>query len=192
MTQAIFLDRDGVLNRRAPDGQYVRSWAEFEFLPGALEAVRRLTRPGGPSLIIVTNQRGIARGVMSQAAVDDIHERMGAAVAAAGGVIAGIHVCPHEKEACECRKPGIGMFLAAQRADPALDLAASTVVGDSLADLEAGNRLGARTYLVADDDGATASAARELGLTVDGVAASLLALVSAGCFDDSATIGVPR
>jgi len=184
VSEAIFLDRDGVINRKAAEGSYVRTWQEFEFLPGAIEALRRLTGPGRPSLIVVTNQRGIARGLVTRAAVDDIHQRMATELRAAGAVIARILVCPHEKGMCACRKPGIGMFLEAQREDPLLVLEESAVVGDSLADLEAGNRLGARTFLVASDGGTTAAAARTRGLTVHGQAASLLELVEAGVFED--------
>lgn len=184
MSEAIFLDRDGVINRKAADGAYVRSWQEFEFLPGAKEALRRLTGPGRAPVIVVTNQRGIARGLMSREAVDDIHRRMTTELAAAGADIAGFHVCPHDIGTCACRKPGVGLFLEAQRADRTLVFADSAVVGDSLADLEAGNRLGARTYLIAGDGAAIAEEAQHLGLTVDGQAASLLELVASGAFEE--------
>lgn len=184
MSEAIFLDRDGVINRKAADGAYVRSWQEFEFLPGAKEALRRLTGAGRAPVIVVTNQRGIARGLMSREAVDDIHRRMTTELAAAGADIAGVHVCPHDIGTCACRKPGVGLFLEAQRADRTLVFADSAVVGDSLADLEAGNRLGARTYLIARDGAAIAEEAQHLGLTVDGQAASLLELVASGAFEE--------
>jgi D-glycero-D-manno-heptose 1,7-bisphosphate phosphatase len=86
VTGAAFLDRDGVINKSAQEGDYITSWAEFEFLPGVPAALRAL-RDAGYRLIVVTNQRGIARGVMSQAAVDMIHERMSIALAEVGASV---------------------------------------------------------------------------------------------------------
>src|ERR1700750_861845 len=91
---AVFLDRDGVINRKRPEGSYVTSWGEFELLPGALEALALLARADTP-VIVVTNQRGIARGRMTEADLDDIHARLRAAVSAAGGRLDAIYHCPH-------------------------------------------------------------------------------------------------
>ncbi|MEO8461797.1 MAG: HAD family hydrolase [Chloroflexota bacterium] len=182
MSGAIFLDRDGVINRKI-DGDYVREWAHFEFLPGAIEALRHLSDRGRGPLIVITNQRGIARGLMSAAAVDDIHRRMREALAAAGVRLADIHVCPHEVGACDCRKPEIGLFLEAVRLDPTIELNRSAVVGDSLADLEAGRRLEADTYVVSPDPADLVQAAKEQGIAVSGAATSLLELVTTGLLD---------
>jgi histidinol phosphatase-like enzyme len=97
--------------------------------------------------------------------------------------LAGIHVCPHEIGTCDCRKPGIGLFLEAARLDPTLDLARSAVVGDSLADLEAGRRLGAQSFAVSPDPGALEQAATEAGIEVSGATSSLLALARTGLLD---------
>jgi D-glycero-D-manno-heptose 1,7-bisphosphate phosphatase len=124
---AVFLDRDGVINRKAPEGQYVTSWDEFEFLPGALEGLRLL---GESDLIlaVVTNQRGIARGMLTSGDLDDIHRRMRAAIEAAGGRLNAIYHCPHDV-GCRCRKPDVGMFEEAA-ADFGLSLHETAVIGE--------------------------------------------------------------
>ena len=145
----IFLDRDGVINRKRDD-DYVKHWGEFEFLPGVKEALQILTEQNY-RLIVVTNQRGIARGWMSEADVQAVHARMLAEVAPAQ--IAAIYCCPHDKDQCDCRKPKIGMFLQAQQAFPEIDFAHSVLIGDSLSDMEAGANLGCRNILIGADAG---------------------------------------
>ena len=147
----IFLDRDGVINQKR-EGDYVRTWRDFEFLPNAREALALLTKAGYRT-IIVTNQRGIARGLMSETDLAEIHRQMTADVAAAGGRIAAIYHCPHDIGVCSCRKPELGLFLQAQRDFPDLDFAAAALIGDSSSDMAAGARLGCRTILVGDDRG---------------------------------------
>jgi D-glycero-D-manno-heptose 1,7-bisphosphate phosphatase len=142
---AVFLDRDGVINRKAPAGDYVKSWEEFAFLPGALDALRGLAESGTPA-VIVTNQRGIARGRMSEGDLADIHARMLVEIDQAGGAIAAIHHCPHEG-GCACRKPGVELFERAAR-DLGLELRATAVVGDGPADMEAARRIGALQVFV--------------------------------------------
>jgi D-glycero-D-manno-heptose 1,7-bisphosphate phosphatase len=182
MSGAIFLDRDGIINRTV-DGDYVREWRQFEFLPGAIEALRHLTERGRGPLIVVTNQRGIARGLMSEDSVRDIHRRMEATLSAHGVRLAGVYVCPHDIGQCDCRKPGIGLFLEAAERIPTIELTRSAVVGDSLADLEAGHRLGAEAYAVSPDPAGLVEAARQQGIEVSGAAPSLLALALTGVLD---------
>ena len=91
----IFLDRDGTINRKRPEGDYVKTWEEFEFLPGALAGLRGMAE-NGARMICVTNQRGIARGRMTEAALEEIHRRMLEAVREAGGRIDAVYYCPHE------------------------------------------------------------------------------------------------
>jgi D-glycero-D-manno-heptose 1,7-bisphosphate phosphatase len=146
---AVFLDRDGVVNRKAPEGDYVTSWERFQFLPGALEGLRLLAE-AGPPIVVVTNQRGIARGRISEAELADVHERMSAAVAEAGGRIDAIYHCPHEG-GCDCRKPGTALFTRAAR-DLGIELDASAVVGDRASDMEAATRIGALRVLVGGHD----------------------------------------
>ncbi|MEJ7749578.1 MAG: HAD family hydrolase [Candidatus Limnocylindrales bacterium] len=183
MRPVIFLDRDGVIDRKAPAGEYIRDWDGFAFLPGAIEALARLSSPDGPALVVVTNQRGIARGHMSQGDVDRIHERMLGALAEHGVSIDAVHVCPHEVGQCHCRKPEIGLFLEAMRRDPSLDRTRAAFVGDSLSDIQAGRALGIPTYLVCEDEAPILGQARQLGLEIAGVGASLLELVESHAFD---------
>jgi D-glycero-D-manno-heptose 1,7-bisphosphate phosphatase len=146
---AVFLDRDGVINVKAPEGEYVTSWTEFAFADGALEGLRLLAALGVP-VVVVTNQRGIARGRMSERDLADIHDRMRAEVAAAGGRIDAIHHCPHEG-GCECRKPGTALFREAAE-ELGIELASSAMLGDRASDMEAAAAIGALRVLVAGHD----------------------------------------
>lgn len=138
---AVFLDRDGTINRKAPEGQYVTSWEQFEFLPGAREAIRDLSR-AGIRVIVVTNQRGIARGHMTEADLADIHRRMVAELGQAGAHIDAIYHCPHE-DGCDCRKPGTGMFLRAGAELRGIEFDRALVIGDGQVDVSAARAIGA-------------------------------------------------
>jgi D-glycero-D-manno-heptose 1,7-bisphosphate phosphatase len=146
---AVFLDRDGVINVKAPEGEYVTSWSSFAFAPGALEGLRLLSGLGVP-VVVVTNQRGIARGRMSEADLAEIHDRMRAEVAGADGRIDAVYHCPHEG-GCECRKPGTLLFRQAAD-DLGVDPGRSAVVGDRASDMEAATAIGALRVLVAGHD----------------------------------------
>lgn len=150
---AIFLDRDGVLNRDRPN--YVKSWAEFEFLPGALEALRRLTA-SSYAIVVVSNQSAIGRGVVARENVDEIHFHMVRAIREAGGRIDAIYYCPHgPDDGCGCRKPHPGLLLRAAK-ELNLDLAASWFIGDSSSDMEAALAAGVHPILVRTGHGRTA------------------------------------
>jgi D-glycero-D-manno-heptose 1,7-bisphosphate phosphatase len=137
----VILDRDGVLNKKPPRGEYVRDWSEFEWLPGALEALQ-LLKQANYRVVIVSNQAGIGRGVMSETDLLQIHDRMRADASAAGGRIDEIYHCPHHwKDDCECRKPKPGMLFQAQR-DLNLDLSRTVFVGDDERDGEAADQAG--------------------------------------------------
>jgi D-glycero-D-manno-heptose 1,7-bisphosphate phosphatase len=137
--QVVFLDRDGVINRDSPD--YITRLENFEFLPGSLDALRRLA-DAGFSCIVVTNQTAPARGLMAPETLTEIHDHMTAAVAAAGGHILDIFVCPHlPEEDCACRKPKPGMLLAAQEKHR-IDLSSAALIGDSAKDIECAQRAG--------------------------------------------------
>jgi D-glycero-D-manno-heptose 1,7-bisphosphate phosphatase len=142
---AVFLDRDGVINRDRPD--YVKSWEEFEFLPGVLEAFRVLA--SGPyQVVVISNQSCIGRGLAGRETVDEIHARMTEAVRRSGGRIDAVYYCPHRPdEDCPCRKPRPGLLLKAAR-ELDIDLAASWLVGDDLKDLETAKAAGVRSVLV--------------------------------------------
>ncbi len=132
----LFLDRDGVLNERIVD-DYVRKWEDWVWAEDALTALATLSKVFG-KLVVVTNQRGIARGLYSEKDLEAIHKKMLAEVKAAGGRIEGVYHCPHDKDAgCECRKPKPGMLLQAAKDHPAIDLKRAILVGDSISDMQA-------------------------------------------------------
>ncbi len=144
-TKFVFMDRDGVINRDSPD--YIKSWSEFEFLPGSLEAMARLTRSGF-QIIIITNQSIINRGMVKQAVLDDIFRRMTAAVIAAGGAILDIFFCPHTPhEDCDCRKPKPGMILTAGRRH-GIDLSRAYMIGDNAKDIQCARNAGVGTSIL--------------------------------------------
>lgn len=175
----VFLDRDGVINRKVPEGRYVTRWEEFEFLPGAVEALAILKRRGA-RLIVASNQRGVARGAMTLHDVEAIHARMRAELRAADADVDAIYVCPHEEGTCDCRKPRLGLFRLAFAADPTIDLDRAVLVGDSASDLFAGNDLGVRTVFVGSAERLTALRREHPNLRVDARAGSLRELVDAG------------
>ncbi len=145
LKSAIFLDRDGVINQNRSD--HVKAWSEFEFLPGAIEALRRLSRLDWP-IVVVSNQAAIGRGLMTRETVEDIHSHMVSAVQRAGGRIDGVFYCPHRPEdKCDCRKPRPGLlFHAAQQLQ--LELKRSFFVGDAETDVLAAKAVGCRPVLV--------------------------------------------
>ncbi len=143
----VILDRDGVLNKRPPQAQYVRTWEEFTWLPGAKKALR-LLKQAGYRVIVVSNQAGIARHALSEADLQIIHERMQREAVEAGGEIAAIYYCPHDWDAgCECRKPNPGLFFQAQRAWH-LDLTRTPFIGDDERDAQAAAAAGCPFYAV--------------------------------------------
>ena len=141
--KAVFLDRDGLINQKAPEHDYIKSEQGFLLLPGVSEAIRALNQ-AGYLVLVVTNQRGIARGLMTMEDLERIHWHMRRELARAGAYIDQIYVCPHDVGQCNCRKPDIGLFIQASY-DFAIDRAHSWMVGDSDSDVEAGNRFGLRT-----------------------------------------------
>lgn len=146
---AVILDRDGVLNRKPLRAQYVRTWSEFEWLPGAKEALRLFKR-AGYRVIIVSNQAGISRGAMSETDLEEIHRHMKEEVFEAGGRIDAIYYCPHNwDDGCECRKPRPGMLYQAQR-DFNLDLSRTYFIGDDERDGQAGDAAGCPWLLLSD------------------------------------------
>ncbi len=148
---AVILDRDGVLNEKAPRANYVRSWSEFKWLPGVLETLRRL-REAGFQVIVVSNQAGIGRGAMTDDDLQAIHRQMVKEVEAAGGRIEAIYYCPHGwDEGCECRKPKPGMLFQAQH-DFNLDLSRTLFIGDDERDAQAAEAAGCLPALVSDQN----------------------------------------
>jgi histidinol-phosphate phosphatase family protein len=146
----VFLDRDGVINRKRPSGSYVETWEQFQFLPGAIEAIRLLSA-AQIRVVVVTNQRGVALGRMTIADMDDIHRQMQDELEANMAHCSAVMVCPHEKGTCDCRKPGVGLFRQAQVLMPDIEIGRAVVIGDSASDLRAGNTIGCASFLVGDE-----------------------------------------
>ncbi|MGB6068609.1 MAG: HAD family hydrolase [Desulfomonilaceae bacterium] len=145
--KAVFLDRDGVINRKLAETAYITKISEFYFLPGVLEALSTLKRLGF-LLVLITNQRGIARGFMTDRDLEEVHEYMQGELRKQSSALDAIYHCPHEEfEYCACRKPEPGMILAASR-DLNIDLSASYMVGDSPSDICAGRGAGVQTVCV--------------------------------------------
>jgi histidinol-phosphate phosphatase family protein len=145
--KVIFLDRDGVINKKPPKAEYVKNWTEFEFLPGAIDALALLTK-NGYQIYLISNQAGIARGAMTEQDLDTIHENLQRELHNQGANINGIYYCPHGwNDNCDCRKPKPGMLLQAAR-EHNLDLTKTFFIGDDERDVEAGNAAGCKTILV--------------------------------------------
>ncbi len=150
LKRAVFLDRDGVINVKLPENRYVRNSSEFAFLPGVAEALSVL-REMGFFLVVITNQRGIARGFMTPDDLRHVHRFMEEELGKSGVELDGLYHCPHDDhEYCDCRKPEPGMIVAACR-DLGIDPAKSYMVGDSASDIDAGRRAGTRTVRIGLD-----------------------------------------
>jgi len=157
---AVFLDRDGVINRRRPD--HVRRWEEFEFLPGTLDALTQL-RAADATVVVVTNQSAVGRGLMTLDDLRAIHRQMLRQIEAAGGHISAIYACPHAPaDACLCRKPRPALLERAA-SELAIDLSASIMVGDSATDVQAARAAGVKPVFV--NDGGFPLDADVLGVT---------------------------
>ncbi len=151
MKRAAFLDRDGVINRKPPEGQYVTRWEEMQFLPGVAEAIVLLIKAGF-CVIVVSNQRCVAKGLLTVHELELIHVHMCQELATDGAEITQVYYCPHENQPpCNCRKPAPGMLLTAARAHE-IALTASWMIGDSDIDMEAGRNAGCRTARILKSD----------------------------------------
>jgi len=141
----VILDRDGVINYDSD--QFIKSPDEWKPIPGSLEAIARLSQADF-RVVVATNQSGVGRGLFDMAVLNAIHDKMCKAVAQAGGRIDAVFFCPHAADAdCNCRKPKSGMIEEiAARYNMSLD--GVPAIGDSLRDLEATARMGARPILV--------------------------------------------
>jgi D-glycero-D-manno-heptose 1,7-bisphosphate phosphatase len=145
--RTVFLDRDGILNEKMPEGQYVTRWEEFHLLPGVPQALHRLN-DAGLRVIVVTNQRGVARGFYTLADVEAIHSGIQQLLAREDARIDAFFICPHDEGECICRKPLRGLYDQAVTQFPSITPAASVMIGDSLSDIEFGRRLGMATIFV--------------------------------------------
>jgi lipopolysaccharide heptosyltransferase II len=140
----VFLDRDGTLNR---DSGYVTTPDALELFPGVVEALARLNR-AGVRVVVITNQSGIARGLLDNSTLEQIHDRLRALLEAGGASLDAIYVCPHAPdEGCACRKPGTALAERAA-ADLDFDLSVAYMVGDQKRDMEMARGVGAKRLLV--------------------------------------------
>ena len=143
--RTIFVDRDGVINANRPD--HVTSWEQLELLPGALDGLALLAQHDY-TVVVITNQAIVNRGLITQAALDDLHRRLIDVVEQHGGRIAAVLACPHRPdEGCGCRKPAPGLLLQA-RDELGASLEGAVLIGDHATDLEAAHRAGCSSILV--------------------------------------------
>lgn len=143
---AVFLDRDGVLNVYLP-GDYVKSPAELRLLPGIGKAVRRVNEADIP-VFVISNQQGVAKGLMSDADLAAVDAALHEGLKAEGGHIEKSYYCPHASSAlCECRKPQAGMLLQAAREND-LDLSRSVFIGDTETDAQAARTAGVKAFVL--------------------------------------------
>jgi D-glycero-D-manno-heptose 1,7-bisphosphate phosphatase len=145
--RAVFLDRDGVINKKMPEGEYVTSPEQFEIIDGALEAIKSF-KDAGFLVFVITNQRGIALGKMTPEQLDGIHKILLDKLTEIGATLDGIYVCPHDKDTCDCRKPKPGLILKIKRDYPEIDLPGSIVIGDTNSDIETGKMAGCGTKIL--------------------------------------------
>ena len=162
--RAVFLDRDGVLNREIG---YVVDASGLEMVPDAGVAIARLNK-AGYATVIVTNQSSVGRGLISESSLRDLHTQLIGDIGRAGGRIDAVYYCPHHPSeaqveeysvTCECRKPAPGMLIEAA-SDLDLNLDASFMVGDSERDIAAGKNAGCRTILINPAEGESYGADR--------------------------------
>lgn len=174
---AVFLDRDGTINE---DVGYLTDLAELRIYPFAPDAIRLLRRAGFV-IVVVTNQGGIGRGVLTAALVEETHRRLAARLHRAGATVDAWHYCPHHPAAvapdlatpCACRKPGTAMPRAAADALE-IDLARSWVVGDHWRDVQMGQAVGMRAILLRTGHGRDQEAARPQGQRVEAICDTLI------------------
>lgn len=145
---ALFLDRDGVINTELP-ADYVKTWDEFRFEDGAIEALRIL-QPSFEKTIIVTNQRGVGAGIMTLAALDDIHAKMLSVLRKEGIHVDKIYAATDEDRQSPRRKPHPYMGHLAKSDFPEIDFSASVMVGNSPSDMEFGHALGMYNVFIDD------------------------------------------
>jgi len=161
---ALFLDRDGVINQRIPD-DYVKHPDEFEFIPGVTEALQIFARIFNP-IIVITNQQGIGRGLMTNAQLNLVHNKMLKSVAETGGRIDAVFYSADLKNTRSfTRKPAVGLGLKARKQFPSVNFKNSIMAGDTYNDILFGHRLGMITVLVGGDKDAAFQAAGILDYT---------------------------
>lgn len=148
--QYVFLDRDGVLNRKPAEDKFISRWSDLEVLPGVEAAIAQLNRCGC-TVIVVTNQRGIALGRYTEQDLANLHQKLRAHLSMHGAHLNAMYYCPHDRDQCSCRKPKPGMFEQAFRDFPKAKSSNSILIGDSISDIQAGEDLGMKTIFIEGD-----------------------------------------
>lgn len=148
--KTVFLDRDGVINEKMPEGEWVTHWSDFQVLPGVIQAIDTMKR-SGLQVFVISNQRGVALGKFSAEDVREIHDRFQLMLEAVGTRVDGFYFCPHDRGQCNCRKPLPGLFEQAVADHPDIQAHTSVMIGDSKSDMEFGRALGMMTVFVEVD-----------------------------------------
>lgn len=160
MSRAIFLDRDGVINKKAKEHDYIKNWDEFTLLADVPAAIK-LIKDRGYLVIVISNQRGVARGIMTAEAVNKIHKNLNRLLKQHGTKIDAFYWCGHDYEdRCTCRKPAPGLILKASQ-ELYVDLRKSWFIGDSKQDQECAANAGVRFKMISTD-GSLLEAVREI------------------------------
>ena len=142
----LFLDRDGVINKKIKN-DYVKSWDQFLFIDGAVESIALLSKVFG-RIILVTNQRGVGKNLMTELDLKSIHNKMQDVIKKKSGLIDKIYYCTQTSDTAHCRKPNSGMAMLAKNDFPEIDFSKSIIVGDSRSDIEFGKKLGFVTVYI--------------------------------------------
>jgi D-glycero-D-manno-heptose 1,7-bisphosphate phosphatase len=142
----LFLDRDGVINEEKKE-DYIRNWNEFKFYEGVTEAIKTLSAIFG-IVVMVTNQRGVGKGLMTVEDLTNIHTQMHAEIIAASGRLDKVYFCSSTDNTCPERKPNPGMAFQAQKDFPSIDLSKSIMIGNKLSDMQFGKNAGMYTIFV--------------------------------------------
>ncbi|WP_145012219.1 D-glycero-alpha-D-manno-heptose-1,7-bisphosphate 7-phosphatase [Mycobacterium marseillense] len=171
--RTVFLDRDGTINVKAAEGEYIRSPAELELLPGAATALAALNT-AGLRAVLVTNQRWLSEPASDPTHFTAVQDRLQQLLAGEGARIDAAYHCPHATNSCDCRKPGTGMLLRAAT-EHGFELTESVMIGDSDTDMRAGRAAGTATILLRSGGGASVDA----DIVVDDLAAAVELILSA-------------
>jgi D-glycero-D-manno-heptose 1,7-bisphosphate phosphatase len=143
----IFLDRDGVINVDPGPGLYVTRWGEFQFLPGAIDAIRKLTEEGY-EIVVISNQAGVTKGLYTMEVLEEMTRNMVHEIEKRGGRLRSVHYCPHvDDDNCDCRKPRTGLLKTATQG-LTVNFKDTFFIGDGITDIKAGKDIGAKTILV--------------------------------------------
>lgn len=170
---AVLLDRDGTINVKAPEGDYITGPEQVELLPGAADAISALNRADVP-VVVVTNQRGIALGRMTESDLAAVHRRLQQLLESRGARLGRIFHCPHDKGVCECRKPGTLLLERARDHLGLESLSHCVMIGDSVSDVIAGSTAGARSVLLRRGDLARPDGVEVAGSLIDAVRVELV------------------